>query len=159
ALVGRAVEVDHRAVQGGLVAGLQTLNGLGQLAVGVGDRLRHALDRPAVPAVAQLDRLELAGGGTRGDRGAAGGARLQHHVDLDSRVAAAVDDLPRVHLLDLAQAPSTSSLNRSAARRTASSGSTPASTPSRTAASSRSPGSSDAESNRKPASSARLSTF
>src|SRR6185436_15660599 len=102
-------------------------------------------------AVAQLDRLELAGGGARGHRGAAGGARLQHHVDLDGRVAAAVDDLPRVHLLDLAQAPSTSSLNRSAARRSASSGSTPASTASRTAASRRSPGSCPAASNRKPA--------
>ena len=136
ALVRGAVELDHRAVERRLVGWVEPAHRLGQLAVHVGHRLRDPLARPGVAAVAQLHRLELAGRGAGGHRGAAGGARLQQHVDLDCRVAAAVEDLPRVHLLDLAQPASTWSRNRSAALRSASSGSTPASTAPFTAASS-----------------------
>ena len=88
----------------GLVGGVEPAHRLGQLAVHVRHRPRHALAAPRVAAVAQLDRLELAGGGARRHGRAAGRAGLQQHVDLDGRVAAAVEDLPRVHLLDLAQA-------------------------------------------------------
>ena len=45
---------------------------LGDLAVHVRHRLAHALAVPALAAVAQLDRLELAGGRARGHRGAPG---------------------------------------------------------------------------------------
>ena len=44
-------------------------------------------------AVAQLDRLVRAGRGARRHRRAAPHAALEHHVDLDRRIAAAVQDL------------------------------------------------------------------
>src|SRR5207237_3119991 len=44
-------------------------------------------------AVAQLDRFELPGRRAGRNGGAPEGARLQTHVDLDSRVAARVEDL------------------------------------------------------------------
>ena len=44
-------------------------------------------------AVAQLDRLVRAGRGAGRHGGAAHGAVLEHHVDLDRRIAAAVEDL------------------------------------------------------------------
>ena len=115
ALVRGAVEVEHRAIDRRLVCGVEAAHGFGQLAVDVGDCLGDSLAAPVVSAVAQLDGLELARRRARRHRRAARGARLEHHVDLDGGIAAAVDDLPRVNLLDLAQPRSTSSLNRSAA--------------------------------------------
>ena len=54
----------------------------------------HALALVArLVAVAQLDRLVGAGGGARRDRRPAHGPVLEHDVDLDRRVAAAVEDL------------------------------------------------------------------
>src|SRR5262249_19148671 len=44
-------------------------------------------------AVAQLDRFVRAGGGAGWHRRAALGAVLEDHVDLDGRIAAAVEDL------------------------------------------------------------------
>jgi hypothetical protein len=115
ALVGRAVALEHGLVDGRLVGRVDAAHGLGQLARGVGDSLRDTLAAPGVAAVAQLDRLELTGRRPRRHRRPPCRTRLQQHVHLDGRVAAAVHDLPRVHLVDLAQAPSTSSLNLSAA--------------------------------------------
>ena len=68
----------------------------GDLAVDVGDRPRDALAGPGVAAVAQLDRLELAGRGARGHRGQAARAGLERDLDLDRRVAARVEDLAGV---------------------------------------------------------------
>ena len=83
-------------------------------------------------AVAQLDRLELAGGGARGHGGAAGRAGIERDVDLDRRVAPRVEDLARVDALRSsgtrgpgALSAAARSRNRSAAARRASSGSTP----------------------------------
>jgi hypothetical protein len=63
------------------------------LAVDRVDRLGHALaEIAALIAVAQLDRLMLAGGGAGGYRGAALGAVFQLDIDLDGRIAATVED-------------------------------------------------------------------
>src|SRR6185437_11738663 len=86
ALVRGAVELDHRLVEGALLGGAGAGQRLGDLTVDVGDRLGDALAGPPVAAVAQLDRLELTGRGTGGDRGDAAGAGLQRHLDLDRRV-------------------------------------------------------------------------
>ena len=64
------------------------------LAFHVGDRGLHAL--AAVPrrvVVAQLHRLVRAGRGAGRHRGAAHGAAVQHDIDLDRGIAAAVEDL------------------------------------------------------------------
>ena len=55
---------------------------------------------PRLVAVAELDRLVDAGAGPRGDRRAAERAVGQDHVDLDGRVAAAVEDLAPADLGD-----------------------------------------------------------
>ena len=96
ALVRGAVELDHRLVEGALLGGAGADQRRGDLAVDVGDRPGDALAGPGVAAVAQLDRLELAGRGAGGHRGEAAGAGLERDFDLDGRVAARVEDLPRV---------------------------------------------------------------
>ena len=71
--------------------------------VHVADRLAHALADVALRvAVAQLDRLVLAGGGAARHRGAALRAARQHDVGLDGGIAAAVEDLAGVHFDDRA---------------------------------------------------------
>ena len=96
ALVRGAVELDHRLVEGALLGGAGAGQRRGDLAVDVGDGAGDALAGPGVAAVAQLDRLELAGRGAGGHRGEAAGARLERDLDLDGRVAARVEDLARV---------------------------------------------------------------
>ena len=101
-LVGRAVELDQRAIEALLVGGVAAVDGLGDLAVDVAHRLGHALAAVRVGAVAQLGGLELAGRGAAGHDRAPGRARAQHELDLDRRIAATVEDLPGVDLVDLA---------------------------------------------------------
>ncbi len=56
--------------------------------------LQHALAAVArLVAVAQFHRLVRAGGGAGRHRRAAERAAVEHHVDLDGRIAAAVEDL------------------------------------------------------------------
>ena len=64
------------------------------------DGLADPLAAVALAAVAQLDRLEGAGGGTRGHRRAADGAVVEGDLDLDGGVAARVEDLARADCLD-----------------------------------------------------------
>jgi hypothetical protein len=60
-------------------------------------RLEHALAAElALVAVAKLDRLVGAGGGTRRNGRAADRAVRQDDVDLDGRIAARVEDLAGV---------------------------------------------------------------
>jgi hypothetical protein len=101
-LVRRAVEVDHRPVQAGLVGGVATGDRVGELAIDVGDRLHHSLAPPALTAVAQLGGLELARRCPAGHGRAAVAPGTQNDLDLDGRVAPRVQDLAAVHLLDLA---------------------------------------------------------
>ena len=91
-LVGRAVERDHRLVDLALRLGVHAADGIENLAFDGGDRLLHALAEIAfLVAVAQFDRLMRAGRGAGWHRGAAARAVLEHDLDLDGRVAAAVE--------------------------------------------------------------------
>ena len=62
--------------------------------------LLHALAAVALAAVAQLDRLEGAGGRAGGDRCAADGAVVEGDLDLDGGVASRVEDLASADCLD-----------------------------------------------------------
>ena len=103
ALVRRAVELDQRGVEAGLVERVAAGDRLRDLAVDVPDRLQHPLAEVGVAAVAQLGRLELAGRGAGRHRGAALRARAERELHLDGRVPARVEDLAGVDGLDLAQ--------------------------------------------------------
>ena len=77
----------------GLLLGVHAADGVEDLAVDGGDRLLHALAEVArLVAIAQFDRLVRAGRGARRHGGAAERAVLQHDVDLDGRIAAAIED-------------------------------------------------------------------
>ena len=93
ALVRRAVEIDHDLVDLHLLFGGHVTQGLEDFAVDGLNRLLHALAEIArLVAVAQLDRLMRAGGGTRGHRRPSQRAILQHDIDLDRRIAAAIEN-------------------------------------------------------------------
>src|SRR5262249_47875302 len=76
--------------------GIHAEDPLGYLVVDVRDRSRHALALPALAAVTQLRRLELAGRGTGRHRGMAMSTGPQPNLDLDRRVSATVQHLARV---------------------------------------------------------------
>ena len=92
-LVGRAVELEHRLVDQPLVVGLEALDRRGDVLDDGLDGLLHALAEVALAAVAQLDRLEGAGGRAAGHRGAGERAVVEGDLDLDGGVAARVEDL------------------------------------------------------------------
>src|SRR5262249_16545244 len=76
-----------------------TVGARGQHRVHMGDRLRYALASVAgLVAAAELHRLVDPRAGPRGDRRTSQGAVGQDHVDLDRRIAAAVEDLPAPNL-------------------------------------------------------------
>ena len=95
-LVLRPVELDQRRVERALVLRVEAGDRVRDLVVDVAHRLEHALAavRTRV-AVAQLDGLELPRRRARRHGRAADRARLELDVDLDGRVAARVEDLPR----------------------------------------------------------------
>src|SRR5207245_6536706 len=95
-LVRGPVELDHQPVQSLPIRGVEPGERPGQLAVDVPHRPQDALASEGLAAVAELDSLELAGRGAGGDGRAAGRARGQGQLDLDGRVAAAVQDLASV---------------------------------------------------------------
>ena len=98
ALVLGAVGGDQGGVEGALLGGVHADGGLGERAVDVGHRLRDTLAQVALlVAVAELDRLVGAGAGPRGHGGPAERAVGQDDVDLDGRVAPAVEDLASEH--------------------------------------------------------------
>ena len=89
-----AVEVDHQPVDERLVERVLAHHLGRELVVDRGHGLQHALAQvAALVAVAQLHRLALAGRGARRHGGAAHRAAFEHDLDLDGRVAAAVEDL------------------------------------------------------------------
>ena len=94
ALVLRAVELHQRGVDAALVLRVHPRQRIEDLPVDRVHGLGHALaEVAALVAVAQLDRLVRAGRGARRHRRAALRAVLEHHVHLDRRVAAAIQDL------------------------------------------------------------------
>ena len=91
-LVCRAVELDHRAVDVNLVLGLEPPDGLEEFAVHRLDGALDALAEIALAAVAQFDGLVGTGGSARRHGSAAHRAVLEHDIDLDGRVAAAIQN-------------------------------------------------------------------
>ena len=83
-------------------AASQVGQGVGDFAVHIFHRLQHTLAQVALlVAVAQLDRLVLAGGGSAGDGGASSGSVRQDDFRLDRGVAARIENLPRLNFLNL----------------------------------------------------------
>jgi hypothetical protein len=111
ALVRGAVEQEHRLVHSGLVVAVEACHDLGELAVRVRHRPRDALAGKNIPAVAQLDRLELAGRGTRGHGRTPTRPGHERDIHLDRRIAAAVEYLAGTDLPDLAHVRSASSIS------------------------------------------------
>jgi hypothetical protein len=99
-LVVGAVQVEQQPVDVALLEGVEADQGVVDLAVDVADGLEHALAAVALVAVAQLDGLEGAGGGARGDDGSARGPRVEDDLDLDGGIAAGVEDLASDDVLD-----------------------------------------------------------
>ncbi len=99
-LVVGPVQVDQGLVDDPLVGGVEADEALVDLLVDGLDPVQHALAAVALIAVAQLDGLELAGGGTAGDRGSGLGAVVEDDLDLDGRVATGVQDLPGEYGVD-----------------------------------------------------------
>ena len=74
---------------------------LGDRTEDVGDRLQHALAAEArVVAVAQLERLVLAGRRAGRDGRTAERAVVERHIDLDGGIAARIEDLAGVDVFD-----------------------------------------------------------
>ena len=89
ALVGRAVQLDEQRVDAPLVAGVHALEARGDGLAHVAGRLELALAAVARGvAVAQLDRLVLAGGGAGRDGRPPEGAALEAAIHLECRIAA-----------------------------------------------------------------------
>src|SRR5664280_1042208 len=102
ALVRRAVEVDQRGVDAGLVGCVGTEQGRRDRLADVGDGFQDALAPEALlVAVAKLDGLVDARGGAGRHAGPADRAVGEDHVDLDRRVAPGVEDLACLDELDL----------------------------------------------------------
>ena len=93
ALLGVRVELEHRLVDDPLVVGGEALDGRADLLDHRVDGLADALAEVAVPAVAQLDRLEGAGGGAAGHHRPGERSVVEEDLDLDGGVAARVEDL------------------------------------------------------------------
>ena len=92
----RAVQLDHGAVQGELIQGIQAADGgedfVGDVFDGFGDAFA---EETALVAVAQFEGLVFAGAGAGGDSGAAGGAAGEEDVHFDGWVAAGIKDFAR----------------------------------------------------------------
>ena len=101
-LVLRTVEFDERVVQLDLLGGVHPDDLGGDDVVHVVDGVLYAFAQVALGvAVAQFDRLVLAGGGAGRDDGPAVYAALQEHVHFDGRVAAGVEDFTGEDVDDL----------------------------------------------------------
>ena len=105
ALVGGAVQIDHGAVDEGLIHGVHADDGLGQLAVHGVHGLHHALALvAALVAVPQLHGLVHAGrsAGGHGSPAAEGAGAVFHiNLHLNGGIAAAVHDLTAHDVNDL----------------------------------------------------------
>ena len=111
-LVRRAVEVDQPLVDQPLLAGL-VADELGADDVeDAVDGLGHALAAVALAAVAQLHRLEGAGGGAAGHGGPGDRPVVEGDLDLDGGVSARVEDLPRAYGVDAGHGGSLASPRR-----------------------------------------------
>jgi hypothetical protein len=103
-LVLGAVELDQALVDGPLVAGIEAAHRVGDLAVRVRDAssrpCRLHAEPPSRSSSASCTPVEAPEGTAARRR-----ARLERDLDLDGRVAARVEDLPRVRARDARHVP------------------------------------------------------
>ncbi len=98
--VGRAVQLDHLAIDGALVFRVHAGDGRRDFLDDIRDGLARAFAQVALRIViAQLDGFVLAGGGAGGNRGAAERTIGEKHVGFYSGIAARVQNLA-AHNLD-----------------------------------------------------------
>ena len=108
-LVGGTVRGDQRGIDGALIEGIEAYDGIGALVVNVLDGLRNALAQvAALVAIAQLACLKGAGRSARRHHRATEAAVLEHDLDLDGGVAAAVEHLATVNVQNVTHAVSLS---------------------------------------------------
>src|SRR5690606_26790939 len=102
ALVLGAVQLDHRPIEQGLLRGIAPEQRLAELAVHRRDGAKDALAQVAgAVAVAQLDRFPGTGRSARRHRRATESAAAEPDVNLNGRVAPAVQDFPGADQDDL----------------------------------------------------------
>ena len=108
-LVGGTVRGNQRGIDSALVEGVEAHDGVSALVVDVLDGLRNALAQvAALVAIAQLAGLKGAGRSTRRHHCAAKAAVLEHDLDLDGGIAAAVEHLATVDVQNIAHVVSLS---------------------------------------------------
>ena len=92
--VRRAVQLDHRAIDGALVFRLHAGNGRRDLLDDIGDGLAGTLAQIALGiVVAQLDGFVLTGGSAGRNGGAADGTIREMYVSFDRGIASRVENL------------------------------------------------------------------
>ncbi len=108
-LVGGTVRGNQRGIDGALVEGVEAHDGVSALVIDVLDGLRDAFAQVAtLVAIAQLAGLKGAGRSARRHHRAAEAAVLEHDLDLDGGVAAAVEYLATVDIQNIAHVVSLS---------------------------------------------------
>ncbi len=97
--VRRAIELDHPLVDGDLVERIHAHKLVSDFFVDVVDGFQHALaQKVRLVAVAQLPGLMHTGAGAAGNGGRANRVIVQSYIDLDGRIAAAIENLPGVDI-------------------------------------------------------------
>ena len=100
-LVRRPIELDERLVDLHLVAGIHVAQRRRDQLDHVLDGVLDALAQVArLVAIAKLERLVFAGGSATRHRRATGDAVFQNDVDFDRGIAAAIEDLASLYVLD-----------------------------------------------------------
>ena len=108
-LVGGTVRGNQRGIDGTLVEGVEAGDGIGALVVDVLDGLRDALAQiAALVAIAQLASLKGTGRSARRHHRATEATVLEHNLDLDGGIAAAVEHLATVNVQNIAHVVSLS---------------------------------------------------
>ena len=108
-LVGGTVRGNQRGIDGALVEGVEAHDGVSALVIDVLDGPRDALAQiAALVAITQLAGLKGAGRSTRRHHCAAKAAVLEHDLDLDGGIAAAVEHLATVDVQNIAHVVSLS---------------------------------------------------
>lgn len=108
-LLGVPSAGNQRGIDGALIESVEAHDGVSALVVDVLDGLRNALAQvAALVAIAQLAGLKGAGRSTRRHHRAAKAAVLEHDLDLDGGIAAAVEHLATVDVQNIAHVVSLS---------------------------------------------------
>ena len=106
ALVVGSVELDHHRIDDALLGGVVSDDLFGQSLLDVLNSLENTLAAVAIlVAVAKLNGLEVAGGGTGRNGGTGLGRVVENDLDLDGGVAARVEDLTCIDEFDGCHGP------------------------------------------------------